>query len=134
VNQTLKPAPPVRAIFSHPFTFGAALGLIIAAATFVVVTRFPGTDRALREHWSLLEGIFFTACFFTAFPYFFWRFHRRRGFWTPLCIVFVIHVTGVVLYSQYIHPLYLLQWSLLGFIESIVCAGFMGWWIERVAR
>lgn len=121
-------------IASHPVLFGMLIGLLLCCAIIVKETWFPWLGQDIGRHKRLLEAIFFTVFFFAVYVYFFWSWHRRRGFWTALCAFFLLHVAGVVGYSMYVHPLSPWQWSVLGFLEGYAGAFFVGWWTTRQLR
>lgn len=122
---------PASRIASHPVLFGMLLGLLLCGATIVKQIWFPSFALDFGRHKQLSEAIFFTACFFAVYVYFFWSWHRRRGFWTALCAFFFLHVAGVLVFSMYIHPLVPWQWSVLGLSEGYAGAFFVGWWTRR---
>lgn len=130
-NDEVRKISPASRIASHPLLFGMLLGLLLCGATVAKQIWFPSFAMDLGRYKQLWEAMFFTAFFFAVYVYFFWSWHRRRGFWTALCAFFVLHVAGVVVYSTYVHPLLPWQWSVLGLLEGYGGAFFVGWWTTR---
>ena len=121
----------------HPILFGMLLSVLLAATILVVDVWLPGTEHAVGKHRALLNAVLFTLLFFGTFAYGFWRFHRLPGFWLALAAVLVAHAVGILYYTFHVHPLFLLQWSVVGFCDawaSGICLAWLAWWRERRAR
>ena len=116
-----------KKIGSHPFLVGLLVGLVLCSAIIVADLWFPWAMESVGKRKPVLEGVFFTCCFFGAYTYFFWRWHSRRGFWTKLGVFFAAHAVGVGTFSFYVHPLLPWQWSVLGFLEAYAGAFLVGW-------
>jgi hypothetical protein len=123
-----------QTISSHQFLFGILIAVLLAGVMIIVDTLFPSIERDLLRHEQLEDGVFLTIFFFVVYVYCFWSSRRRPGFWFALCIFFVLHVTGVLVYSVYVHPPVLWQWSVLGIFEGYAAALFVGSWTSRQAR
>ena len=120
-----------REIASHPFLLGIVLSLLLFGLIVAMNTWFSGVKSVLGKFEWFLEPVFFTVIFFAAYVYYFWRWHLRRGFWISVFLFLLLHTVGVFTYSVYVHPLFLWQWSLLGFLESYAGAFFVAWWTAR---
>ena len=126
-----------RWVARHPILFGMLLSVLLAATILVVDVWLPGTERAIGKHGTLFNAVLFTLLFFGTFVYGFWRFRRLPGFWVALGAVLVAHSVGISYYTLHVHPLFLLQWSVVGLCDAWavgVCLALLAWWRERRAR
>ena len=107
-------------IKSYPTSFGVLIGLVIVAVIFTIETWFPRLGNAWETHNSLVRTISFTLALFIVWITHLWRWRRRRAFWIALISFFAIHITGIFLYTNYIHDPTLRQWIALMIVESFL--------------
>ena len=124
----------VKIVKVYPVLTGVAIGLLVGGSILVMGVWFPWVGEAFERHSGLMQAIYFTVYFFGAWTYLLWNWRRRSGFWQSLCILLVLHVTGVFLYSRSIEPLRMRHWSLLLFLESFVLVFFVNWSTRWFAR
>jgi hypothetical protein len=123
-----------RRIASHPFLSGIIISAVLAGAMLVSEIWFPWIPASLARHEKLVDAVVLTAAFFATYLYAGWRWHRRHGFWTSMSVFLLLHVSGVLAYSIYVHPLILWQWSVLGLFEVGALTSLMIWLPARQAR
>ena len=125
---------PLRWIASYPILFGMLLCVPLLGAVVVVDTWFPGVERGLAGHGAIFSSALLTFIFFAGYLYFFWPVRKLPGFWAALGVLFAAHAALISLYSLALHPLFLWQWSVLGFLEAYALGlllAFLAWRREQ---
>jgi len=125
--------PLKKTITSYPTLFGALIALLLCGAIFAITIWAPWIWDHLGRHKTLVQAIYFTAFFFAACVYGFWRWRRRGAFafWASMSILFVLHALGVFLYSTLVQPIGVWQWTILGLLECYTAAFFLYWSTRR---
>jgi cytochrome b subunit of formate dehydrogenase len=102
--------------------FGMLIGLTILLSVIVIVNWFPRVGDAWQRNNGDVRSAWFTVGLYVVWIHRLWRWQHRNKvlFWASLGIIFVLHVTGVLLYSIRVHPLLLGQWLILAAVESAV--------------
>ena len=118
------------------YLLGASIGLVIIGAIFAIQIWFPWLEEDLSRHKGLLEAIWSTVGLFVVSVYRLWRQRRRNSlvYWASLCIFLLLHFSGVLFYSIYIHPILGWQWIILLVIESFIVVFFLDWSTHRFRR
>jgi hypothetical protein len=123
---------PAKSKLSHyPVLLGIIIGTMMAASTFVVGTWFPRLAEVFARDTILVDGVFFTGGLYGTWVYLLWDWRTRSAFWESMSILLLLHILSVYVYSTYVHPLGLRQWSLLLFAESFVIAFGVDWSTRR---
>jgi len=118
-------------IRSYPMVFGMLIGLVLFLGIIVIVDWFPRVSEAWDRHNRLVQSTWFTAGFFGVWINYYWQWRRRGFFWASMCLLFLVHILGVLYYANQVHPLVLRDWIVLLTIESFVLVFFMEWSIRR---
>ncbi len=123
----------MKKLTSYPLLSGALIGLLTLGGIIVVETWFPWIDQALRRHNTLIEAVWFTAAAFTLCVNRIWRWRRRNpfAFWAPICTLFLLHVLGVLLYTNFVQPILVWQWSILLVLEIFLIVFLVDWSTKR---
>lgn len=116
--------------------FGAFLGLLLIIAVLISVIWFPGIGEHLGRHKTLTDAVLYTVFAFGVFVYVFQRWRRQNPpvFWASLCVFFVLHSLGVLLYSLYVGPMRGWQWMILLYVDGYLGAFLVGWSISKFGR
>src|SRR5262245_28754619 len=117
----------MKNLTSHPVALGILIGMAIGVATLVVAVWFPGLGETIGRHQSSTQAVYFTVFFFGIWLYVLWNRHHRRMFWMSFLLLFVLHVTGVLLFTLRFRPLHIREWTWLGLIESYVVVASVNW-------
>jgi membrane-bound metal-dependent hydrolase YbcI (DUF457 family) len=126
----------VRKLITSPTVSGVLIGLLTLVGIIVVETWFPWIDQALRGHNGLIKAIWFTLVLFAICVYRLWRWRRRNSFafWAPLCALFLLHVLGVLLYTNLVQPILGWQWIILLVLEVYLIVFLVDWSTKRFSR
>ena len=123
--------PMKRLITSYPMLFGGLIGLLIICSIIVIVTWFPSIDAALEGHGTFLRDIWCTQALFVVSLVRFWPLRRRAAFWVSMTTFFFLHSLGIFLYSLYVHPILMSQWTILTVVELLMIFFFVPWSTRR---
>jgi len=123
----------VRKLISSPTVSGVLIGLVTLAAVIVVEAWFPWIDQALRGHNGLMKAIWFTLVLFAFCIYRLWRWRHRNSFafWTSICTLFLLHVSGVLFYTTLLQPILGWQWIILLVLEIFLIVFLVDWSAKR---
>jgi hypothetical protein len=123
----------VRKLITSPTVSGVLIGLLTLVGVIVVETWFPWIDQALRGHNGLITAIWFTVALFAICVYRLWSWRRRNwfAFWAPICTLFLLHVLGVLLYTKFVRPILVWQWSILLVSEVFLIVFLVDWSTKR---
>ena len=123
----------VRKLITSPTVSGVLIGLLTLVGIIVVETWFPWIDQALRGHNGLIKAIWFTLVLFALCVYRLWSWRRRNAFafWISMCILFLLHALGVLLYTTLVQPILGWQWIILLILETFVIVSFVDWSTHR---
>jgi hypothetical protein len=118
----------------YPILLWGLIGLLSAVGIFVVTPLLPWRVGDLEPHKRLVQAVFFTACAFVVWVSFFWRWRRLGAFWVSVCMFLLLHVLCVILYSTFVQPILVWQWSFILFVEFYAAAFFIEWFTRRLSR
>ncbi len=126
----------VKKLITSPTVSGVLIGLLTLVGIIVVETWFPWIDQALRGHNGLTKAIWFTLVLFALCVYRLWRWRLRNSFvfWTSMCLLFVLHVSGVLFYTILVQPILGWQWIILLVLETFVIVFLVDWSTRRFGR
>jgi hypothetical protein len=113
-----------EAIAKWPMLFGMSVGFVLCILMLGAVILFPGFVDSWGRHRNLVEAGIITTIDFGAYIYCLRAWRRYRVFWPTICLIFLLHVLGVFLYSSYIGPILMWQWVFIGLGEFFF-AGLM---------
>ena len=123
----------VDKIRRFPTLFGVLLALIIFAAISTIGNWFPRIEEAWQRNNANVRSVYFTMVLFIVLISRLWPSRRRNLFlfWVALCVVFLLHVAGVVFYSIGVHALLMKEWIILLVFETFLIGFGLEWLMDR---
>ena len=119
---------------SYPLLLWGLIGLLSAVGIFVVTPLLPWRVEDLEPHTRLVQAVFFTMCAFVVWVSFFWRWRRLGAFWVSVCTFLLLHVLCIIVYSTFVQPILVWQWSFILFVEFYAASFFIEWFTRRFSR
>jgi hypothetical protein len=116
-----------KTMTTQPVLFGAFIGLALLIGVFLVVIWAPWIGEDLGRHKRLAQAVVFTGANFAIFISTLWVQRRSAAFWPTIVVLFLLHVCGVFIYSNYVQPILVWQWPILGILEYYAAAFFLYW-------
>jgi hypothetical protein len=78
--------------------------------------------KFLERHTTLGQAVYFTIFNFGVAIYSLRRWKRVRPFWPTICLLLLLHVSGVFLYSTHVQRIRVWQWPIVGVVEYCAAA------------
>jgi Ca2+/Na+ antiporter len=116
-----------KTMTTQPMLFGTFIGLALLIGIFLMVIWAPWIGEDLGRHKRLAQAVVFTAANFAIFISTLWVQRRNPAFWPTILVLFLLHVFGIFIYSNYVQPILVWQWPILGIIEYYTAAFFLYW-------
>jgi hypothetical protein len=123
----------LKKFITSPTISGVLIGLVTLAAVMVVAIWFPGIGDGFGRHKTLLKATWFTVALFAICVYRLWSWRHRNSFsfWTSMCVLFLLHLLGVLLYTILVQPILGWQWIILLVLETFVIVSLVDWSTAR---
>ena len=123
----------IKKLITSPTASGILIGVLTLAGIIIMEEWFPRIGQAWDRHRTMVKAVWFTLVLFALCVYYLWRWRRRNSlaFWAAICTLFLLHVSGVLLYTTLVQPILGWQWIILLVLESFFMVFLVDWSTKR---